>query len=143
MNRFGLNEEELRNLFMKSFSDKDEELFCEVPVFCRSIDIVKYSTKSKKITAIEFKLNDWKKAIRQALNVGICFDYLEICIPKPKTLKAVGTIVETCKELGIGTYFYEINNTTFEHVLLPQPVNCVWDIQKSIVIQYIGGQKHE
>ena len=100
MNKFGILEEKQRELFLNSHNKIDEKLFCEIPVFCRSVDVVLYDKKNNTITAIEFKLNDWKRAVRQALSVAICFDYIEICVPLPKTEKGEKNILNEFKKHG-------------------------------------------
>lgn len=139
MASFAYSEEGLRKNFLESFNEKNYKLICEVPVFCRSIDVVKYNTVSQEVSAIEFKLADWKRAIKQALKVGICFDYLEICIPKPKTAKAMDTIVSSCSDLGIGLYLYDYENGLFEYILRPKHTENIWAIQKKSVINYVEG----
>ena len=136
-------EEQLREMFVSSFNNVDERLFCEVPVFSRSIDVVKYNSKTGLITAIEFKRNDWKRAINQALSVSICFDYLEICVPKPKTNRTQNYMIEVCGRKGVGLYFYDEVENTFDEVLEPLRVQDIWKIQKSIVIEYVGGINNE
>ena len=136
-------EEQLRNMYISSFDNIDEKLFCEVPVFCRSIDVVKYNFKTGSITAIEFKYTDWKRAIIQALSVSICFDYLEICVPKPKTNRTQNYMIEECSRKGVGLYFYDEVQNIFNEVLEPLKVQDIWKIQKSIVIEYVGGINNE
>ena len=60
-----ISEEEQRQLFIKLWQDKETKLECEVPVFCRSVDLVKYNQKEQAITAVEFKTNNWKRALEQ------------------------------------------------------------------------------
>jgi len=139
MNEAILSEEQQRQEFVLSFDSKDEKLFCEVPVFCRSIDLVKYNLITGNITAIEFKRKDWKRAINQALCVSICFDYLEICVPKPKTEKTKEKMITECSRQGIGLYFYDEYHYIFTKVLEPAKVNDIWEVQKTSVIEYVGG----
>jgi hypothetical protein len=125
--------------FVSSFNNDTEQLFCEVPVFCRSIDVVKYNRKTGIITAIEIKRSDWKRAINQALSVSICFDYLEICVLKPKTHRTQERMIDVCKQIGIGLYFYDEQQMTFDKIVEPLKVCDVWKIQKSSVVDYVGG----
>jgi len=138
MNDSIASEERQRQVFLSSFNSDVEKLFCEVPVFCRSIDVVKYNLKTGNITAIEFKLRDWKRAINQALCVSICFDYLEICVPKPKKDRTQEYIISECGNKGIGLYFYDEYNVAFEKVLEPVRVQDIWETQKSSVVEYVG-----
>lgn len=132
-------EEKQRQMFISAFNSDDEKLFCEVPVFCRSIDVVKYNLRSGIITAIEFKCKDWKRAINQALSVSICFDYLEICVPRPKTDKTQKYMIDECRRKGIGIYFYDEIKMTFDKIVEPLKVQEIWKIQKSSVVDYLGG----
>lgn len=135
-----LSEEELRNVFVEKFHEKNSILIKEVPVFCRSIDLVKYCLINETVTAIEFKLNDWKRALRQALKVAICFDFLEVCIPAPKKTYTLDCIISECESIGVGLYIYHPHTGLFQHVLLPLKVNQIWDIQKRQIIRYVGEQ---
>jgi hypothetical protein len=139
MSRYGISEIEQRELFTKSVDKYDENYYCEVPVFCRSVDLVTHNIKKNTITAIEFKLTDWKRAIKQALNVAICFDYIEICVPIPQTAKGQKAILDCCGELGIGVYFIDIDTKQFSHPLLPQQIQKVWEIQRTQVINALTG----
>lgn len=132
-----ISEEEQRQFFIDTWNDKEVQLFCEVPVFCRSIDLVKYDKKRNTVTAIEFKLSNWKRAIDQVISTAISFDYLEICICKPKMQKTQDNIIETCKTLGIGLYFFDLDKRKFEYVVEAQKVEKIWNVQKSQVIEYI------
>lgn len=130
-------EEEQRQLFIDNWKNKTVQLVCEVPVFCRSVDLVKYDKKRKIVTAVEFKTHNWKRAIEQVISTAVSFDYLEICIQKPKTKKTQNNILDTCKKLGIGLYFFEIESQKFEYALQPQKVDKIWNVQKTQVIEFI------
>ncbi len=135
-----ISEEEQRQLFINGWTDKNVKLVCEVPVFCRSVDLVKYDRREHVITAVEFKTHNWKRALEQVTSTAVSFDYLEICIQKPKTLKVQEKIVGVCRELGVGIYFMENEEGKFEHVLRPQRVEKMWKVQKSQVIRFIKEQ---
>lgn len=132
-----ITEEEQRQLFIDNWKNKTVQLVCEVPVFCRSVDLVKYDKKRKTVTAVEFKTHNWKRAIEQVISTAVSFDYLEICIQKPKTKKTQNSILDMCKELGIGLYFFEIESQRFEYILQPQKVDKIWKVQKTQVIKFI------
>ena len=132
-----ISEEEQRQLFISLWHDHNVQLVCEVPVFCRSVDLVKYNQKERAVTAVEFKTHNWKRAIEQVISTAVSFDYLEICVQKPKTTKAQEKIITTCSEHGVGIYFMENEKQQFEHVLLPQRVRRMWEVQKTQVIQFI------
>lgn len=112
--------------------------FIEVPVFTRSVDLVKFDQEQNSITAIEFKLFKWKKAIEQVLQLSICFDFLEICINEPKLTKTKEMIVSTCLDFGIGVYFFNEFENSFNHILKPLRKENVWKVQREKVLMYIG-----
>ena len=110
-----ISEEEQRQCFIEQWNNPNVLLVCEVPVFCRSVDLVTYDKKEKILTSIEFKTKNWKKAIEQVMSTAIAFDYLEICIRKPKTEISQQKIVQCCLDIGIGLYFFDIEKRKFEH----------------------------
>lgn len=132
-----ISEEEQRQLFINHWQDADIQLVCEVPVFCRSVDLVTYNQKDQAVTAVEFKTHNWKRALEQVISTAASFDYLEICVQKPKTKKTQEKIIHTCSECGVGIYFMENERHQFEHVLLPQRVKKMWKVQKTQVIRFI------
>ena len=132
-----ISEEEQRQLFINHWHEHEVRLVCEVPVFCRSVDLVKYNQKEQAVTAVEFKTHNWKRAIEQVISTAVSFDYLEICVQKPKTRKVQERIIRKCGELGVGIYFMESEKRQFEHVLLPQKVKKMWEVQKKQVIRFI------
>lgn len=132
-----ISEEDQRQLFINNWKDISTRLICEVPVFCRSVDLVKYNPEKKTITAVEFKTHNWKKALEQVLSTSVSFDYLEICVQKPKTQKTQNKIIDMCKEMGVGVYFFDRELQRFEYVLSPIRVDKMWTIQKTQVIHFI------
>lgn len=135
MNKF--TEYEQRSLFIQSFNQKESNLYCEIPVFCRSVDLVRHDIIGQTISAIEFKTTNWKRAIEQVLEVSISFDFLEICIIEPKTNKAKSQIIDSCSNLGIGLYFFNQESTTFSHTVESQKVKNSWGLQKKSVMRFI------
>lgn len=137
MNNNELSEEELRKLFISVWDDTSKNLICEVPVFCRSIDLVVYDEINSMVSAIEFKKHNWKRAVEQLLSISIAFDYLEICVIKPKMQKTLDSIIKYCSNIGIGIYFFDIERAVFEHINFPIRTSRIWEIQKKQVIDYI------
>jgi hypothetical protein len=132
-----ISEEEQRQCFIEQWNNPNVLLVCEVPVFCRSVDLVTYDKNEKILTSIEFKTKNWKKAIEQVMSTAISFDYLEICIRKPKTEISQKKIEQCCSDIGIGLYFFDIETRKFEHSLLPQKVQKIWKVQKKQVIEFV------
>ncbi len=137
MNNRIFSEEEQRTLFIKQYCKEKTLLYCEVPVFCRSVDLVKYNSIDETISAIEFKTNNWRRAIDQVLRVSMSFDFLEICVLDPKTEKSRNSIIETCTQLGIGLYLFNQEYIIFNYIVTPEKVQKIWEIQKNQVLDYL------
>lgn len=135
-----LPEELQRMRFTEFYLNDNENFFLEVPVFCRSVDLVKQNKTDNTITAIEFKIGDWKRAIKQVMGVAICFDFLAICIPKPKTRKCQEIICNECISIGIGLYYYDEKENNFQYVVCEKQVRNIWETQKDQVLKYLGGE---
>ena len=136
MSRKDYTEDELTDFFISYFCN-DKKIHKEVPVFSRSVDLVQYDNESHALTAIEFKIDNWKRAIQQALDVSMCFDFLAICIPEPKTKKCLDSIEKECSKHGIGIYLYNDNDSTFEHIGHEEKINDVWYRQRKTILDYL------
>lgn len=109
----------------------------EVPLFAKSVDLVKVDTRTMQITAIEFKTTKWRKAMLQVLGSAIVFDYLEICVLKPVTEKCQQTIIQECKNNGIGLYFIDNQTKIISHDVEPVNRDGIWEIQRNQIIEYL------
>ena len=135
-------EESLRNKYCDKYCKvKNIRLYKEIPVFSRSVDLVQYDFETNAITAIEFKIKDWKRAIRQLESVAMCFDYLVLCIPKPKTEKCISNIESVCDEKGIGLCFWDETNDSINYECQPKQIIDIWNIQRSQIISYLDKQE--
>lgn len=144
MSLYSFSEAELRAYFIKSIGGRDDiGVHMEVPVFCRSVDLVIQKKQNAEIFAIEFKLHDWKRAIQQAQSVGLCFDYLYICLPKPKTNSSVNKISDACMTNGVGLIFYDIElKEFFKKVEAPRTID-VWEKERCRIVNYLEGKRNE
>jgi hypothetical protein len=84
-----------------------KEIILEVPYLSRCIDMVLVDNKDS-IISIEFKLKNWRKAVQQAKDHKLGSDKAYICLPKPK--KISDQLVDSCRDNGIGIFFYNENN---------------------------------
>ena len=114
-----------------------KKIYIEIPVFSRSVDLVELDSRSRKITAIEFKIKDWKRAISQLCEISLCFDYLILCIPKPKTQKCIDSIKAACTEKGIGLILWDRVNDNFEKICEPITLNDIWKAPKKQILNYL------
>ena len=74
----------------------------QVPLHNRVIDLAAINVEGQLI-GIEFKLKDWKRALKQALRNSNAFDYIYICVPGGSYLDR---LTKEAKELGIGVMIY-------------------------------------
>ncbi|WP_342276290.1 hypothetical protein [Spiroplasma endosymbiont of Nebria brevicollis] len=109
-----------REAYFKKFNNIDTYK-TEVPVYSRSVDAVILDKKCSNLSAIEFKLTNWKKVIEQAQNIKTAFDYISICLMEPKRNNTKLLIIEECKKYGIGLIFSNYINDSylFEEILNP------------------------
>lgn len=84
------------------------KVFCEIPFLRRSIDMV-IRDNDNKLTTIEFKLHDWKHALRQAVDHSLGADEAYICLPKRKS-KNYDNIIEEIIKYNIGLMIYDENS---------------------------------
>ncbi len=78
-----ISEQEMVLKYCKKLRREKTEFTVEVPFFHRSIDLV-YLNKDNKYCAVEFKLTNWKIALKQAEDYSLWADYTYICMPKCK-----------------------------------------------------------
>lgn len=118
-----------------------KNIYKEVPVFSRSVDLVEYDSHKKELTAVEFKIGDWKRAIRQLYEISTCFDFLVLCIPKPKTEKCLLNIKTNCSQMGLGLFVLDETTDSFLHVCEAVNLSDIWHVQKKQIINYLKEQE--
>ena len=77
------------------------EAATEVPLLHRSIDLV--LREGSCYVAVEFKVNDWRRAISQATDHLVAADLVYVCLPSQRIAKKV---IEAAEECGIGIMSY-------------------------------------
>lgn len=82
--------------------------------------------KSNTLFTIEFKLHDWRRAIRQAMDHSLGADKAYICLPKRKNNHYENIISEIIK-YNIGLMIYDENSS--------QKVTILKDVDKSSHIE--------
>lgn len=98
--------------FCKYLEKNDIVFSVEVPFFNRSIDLV-YIDTSNNICAIEFKLYDWKRAVKQAIKTKTAVKASFICMPEKKV---TNKLIEELKREKCGLLIY-CNDNTFSTLL--------------------------
>lgn len=77
----------------------------EVSVLNRCVDIA-YFNKEKELVTIEVKINDWRKAVKQASDHQLYADRSYICLPK-KQSGISQDLLDILKKSGIGLMIFE------------------------------------
>ncbi len=99
------------------------DVFSEVPLMSRCVDIVAVHRESGEVLAIECKLRDWKRALRQAKSHSIACDLVSICVPMRTPSEA---LLQSCQEGGVGLLMMDAQVRTLERAVEPQPAERIW-----------------
>ena len=86
---------------------------------------------------MEFKISDWKRAIRQLSDISICFDYLILCVPKPKTDRCIENIKNTCLEKGMGLILWDQSDNSFTKICEAVESSDIWKEPKRQILKYL------
>jgi len=82
----------------------------QVPIYNRMIDLAAVDQKGY-LFGIEFKLRNWKQAIKQAKANLNSFDFVYVCLPGGKYLEE---LKKEAEELGIGVMIYDAKIKTIK-----------------------------
>lgn len=129
-----MKESTLVNKVLKKIAGEPSIVFCcEVPILGRVADIV--YIQDDCVYSIEFKIKDWKKAIRQARDHSLGSDYSYICMPRRKVSEALR---RELNDYGIGLLFYDENGDwPFEIVIDAQPSHETSATARNWTVEYI------
>ena len=81
--------------------------------------------------------DSWKRALKQLSEISLCFDYLILCVPKPKTEKCIENIKKSCVEKGIGLIVWDRNDDNFMRVCDPIEACDIWKEPKRQILKYL------
>lgn len=135
-----ITEQNVVNLFIEKHKNDGYIYIEEVPVFCRSVDVVKLSPEMRTMTAIEFKTTNWQRAIEQVLDVALVFDFLEIALLPPKRECTKQAIMDECYKYGLGLYFVDIDKGKIIHALKPKSNQELWKTHRAVIKNYISAR---
>lgn len=108
--------------------EQGKNIYLEIPFLTRCIDMV--IIEDRKIISIEFKISDWRKAIKQARDHLLGVDKAYICLParKKEINKELRNLLE---EYGIGLYFfYRDNKNPLEEIIPAKKSKLFWPTGK-------------
>lgn len=101
-----ISEHEMVNKAVSYLKNKGYDVATEVPFLQRSIDVV--YKKEEKFVAIEFKLNNWRRALIQARTHNYGADEVYICIPEPKRGDISELLKEELNKTNIGLILFDL-----------------------------------
>ncbi len=110
------DEREMVVNFCKAYFKNNKIFSVEVPFFDNSIDVV-YKDRKGNLYAIEFKLKDWRKGIKQARNHSIGAEYLCLCLPKQEYKEVLHKEI---KENKLGLILFDMQTQKVSMEIKPQ-----------------------
>jgi hypothetical protein len=116
-------------------SKKFNKIALEVPYMTRCIDMVLVD-KQNQLISIEFKINNWRKALEQARDHSLGADWSYICLPKRKI---TDNMLSEFENLGIGLFFYSnIEEYPLELIIQPRENNNRWNIWRNSLMEKVS-----
>ncbi|MGE5342838.1 MAG: hypothetical protein ACM3SY_15300 [Candidatus Omnitrophota bacterium] len=113
--------------------DKNFLYSWQVPIHNRVIDLAAIDPNGA-IIGIEFKLKDWKRALKQAARNSNAFDYIYICVPGGNYLNRLTVIAE---KSGIGVLIYDTDIGTIKIQSPAKRIAKQWKPDVEFVRDYI------
>lgn len=119
---------EMVNKVQDYLKSKGIKVVTEVPFMQQSIDLV--YIKKNQLIAMEFKVDNWKRAIEQASSHFLGTNEVYICIPKPK--KGIPEkLSKAMEKTDVGLVFFDENSDDVIQTIYPAKHNRkVWKVGK-------------
>lgn len=130
-------ESDLSREALKLLAD-EYDVFTEVPLYNRCIDAV--LIKGEKLITIEFKIKDWKRAIRQIKTHMLAADYAYLCMPEKDIPPELSQVLS---KLGIGLWLFDIKNNKISEHLAPRPSFVQLSVLKEKLLKYLSLREGE
>ena len=119
---------EMVNKVCDYLRDKGIAAVTEVPFMQQSIDL--FYLENNQLIAMEFKIDNWKRAIEQASSHFLGTNEVYICIPKPKK-GMPEKLSEAMAKTDVGLVFFDEASDNIMEVVYPAKHNKkVWKIGK-------------
>lgn len=140
--RGSMTENDLANAVEKHLLCEGWTVFREVPLLARCVDMIALSG-ADEIMAIEFKLDNWRRAIAQARDHTIACDSVVICMPTRRNSDAM---LRALDEEGIGLFSYCQEDDALDRILMPRspahtsPIARKW-LENAIEARAEGGDR--
>ena len=109
----------------------------EVPLLGRIVDLV--YVKKDCVVTVEFKIHDWRRALKQAKDHLLGADYSYICMPE-RTVS--DELKDELKISGIGLVFHRENGDWPFDIIIDAPKSKeTWNVAKLHLIEYLDSKK--
>lgn len=135
-----MSEEKIQTTVFEDFKKKYQFVETEVPALLRSIDLV-FVNESAEFVSIEFKISDWRKAVKQAAEHRLVVDKSYICLPKKR--KGVSEkLLSHLEETGIGLLIFELcaGEVKLDEVVKPEKTKCFWEPSRIKLESFLYGR---
>lgn len=99
-----IRDEDLPKFSAYNYGPFSKDVYEQVELF-QSIGFIK--VKNLYATEEMSEVDDWEESAFETEFSEGCFDYLYICLPKPKTNSSASKISDTCISNGVGLIFYD------------------------------------
>jgi hypothetical protein len=107
----------------------DYKVFEEVGLFNRSIDMVLLNDSD--LVTVEFKIRDWRQAVRQIKGHLIAADFAYLCMPNRRVSDQ---LLELLTTYGIGLWLYDFGMNTLIERVKPRRSTSQWTYYRSSLI---------
>ncbi|MBF0520906.1 MAG: hypothetical protein HQK92_14435 [Nitrospirae bacterium] len=125
-------EKELITSFKAIFNGKDN-MHEEVAFGNRCIDMV--LVRDSVITTIEFKINNWRKALTQIEDHLLVADFSYLCMPKKRISEELLTIL---RKNGIGLWHYDFEVNELIEVVKPDKASYQFEFYKNAMLEKLS-----
>ncbi len=125
--------EMVSSAFLRLRATRGTRAYHEIPFLGRTIDLV--FLRGTLLTSVEFKVSDWKRALKQARDHQLAADYSYICMPARRVSPEMRSALHTS---GVGLFFFSPRAAwPFEHVLKARRSREKWAEAREALLQYV------
>lgn len=123
----------VKRAFQKLGKNPNVTVRCSVPLLGRCVDLA-YLHESCLVT-VEFKLRDWRRALRQARDHRLATDYAYVCMPRREIPTAMR---QEFIRLGVGLSFYSNRGDWPFEIAVQAPRSCeTWSVARAWLCGYL------
>lgn len=128
-----INESIVKQKVITHLESKRFQVFDEVPILEKRIDLVGYDPRRNVIVAIEAKVANWRKALEQALAYRLVAEQVYVAMWHENIHRVD---IDLFKDFGIG--IMEVDGTV-RTLLLPTNSRIIHNSLRKRIEEYMGG----